>query len=69
MCIRDSYNTYPWTEEGELDGVTVTVKGQQEDAVLLAVWTDGQYSYARSCSAPLTAEQATAMAGSVAPLE
>ena len=67
--VSGDYNAYPWTEDADLDGVTVTLKGQQEDAVLLAVWTDGQYSYAFSCSAPLTAEQAAAMAGSVAPLE
>lgn len=61
--------TVTWTAETEADGVTVTLKGQEEDAVLLAVWTDGQYSYALACSAPLTAEEATAMASGVAPLE
>ena len=63
------YNAYPWTAETEADDVTVTLKGQEEDAVLLAVWTDGQYSYALACSAPLMAEEATAMASGVAPLE
>ena len=67
--VSGDYNAYPWTAETEADGVTVTLKGQEEDAVLLAVWTDGQYSYALACSAPLTAEEATAMASGVAPLE
>lgn len=67
--VSGDYNAYPWTEEADLDGVTVTLKGQQEDSVLLAVWTDGQYSYALACSAPLTAEEAAAMAGSVVPME
>ena len=67
--VSGDYNSYPWTAETEADGVTVTLKGQEEDAVLLAVWTDGQYSYALACSAPLTAEEATAMASGVAPLE
>ena len=67
--VSGDYNAYPWTAETEADGVTVTLKGQEEDAVLLAVWTDGQYSYALACSVPLTAEEATAMASGVAPLE
>lgn len=67
--VSGDYNAYPWTEEAELDGITVTLKGQQEDAVLLAVWNDGEYSYAISCSAPLTAEEAAAIAASVAPLK
>ena len=67
--VSGDYNAYPWTEEADLDGITVTLKGQQEDAVLLAVWTDGAYSYAISCSAPLTAEEAAAIAASVAPMK
>lgn len=67
--VSGDYNVYPWTTETNVDGIAVTLKGQEEDAVLLAVWTDGQYSYALSCSAPLTAEEAAAMAASVAPLE
>ena len=67
--VSGDYNAYPWTGEADLDGITVTLKGQQEDAVLLAVWNDGAYSYAISCSAPLMAEQAAAMAASVAPME
>lgn len=67
--VSGDYNAYPWTEEADLDGITVTLKGQQEGAVLLAVWTDGAYSYAISCSTPLTAEQAAAIAASVAPME
>lgn len=67
--VSGDYNAYPWTEDADLDGVTVTLKGQQEDVVLLAVWTDGQYSYALSCSVPLTAEQASVIASSVAPMK
>lgn len=67
--VSGDYNAYPWTVDVDLDGITVTLKGQQEDAVLLAVWTDGGYSYAISCSAPLTAEEAAAIAASVAPME
>lgn len=67
--VSGDYNAYPWTEEAGLDGVVVTLKGQAEDAVSLAVWTDGRCSYALSWSAPLTEEQAVAIAVSVAPLE
>ena len=67
--VSGDYNSYPWTADVELNGMAAVLKGQGEDVVLLAVWTDGQYSYALSCSAPLTAEEAAAMAESVAPLE
>lgn len=47
--ISGDYSSYPETETVDLDGRSVTLKGE-EGKVSLAVWSDGEYAYAVRCS-------------------
>ncbi len=47
--ISGDYNEYKETEEAEVNGNKVTVKGN-EGKVSLAIWTEGDYSYSVSVS-------------------
>ena len=49
------YNVYAKNTETEVSGNTVTLKGENGDYTL-AVWTDGQYAYSISVTAPLSQE-------------
>ncbi len=64
LCYRKSqgmednsgdYNVYAQNTEAEVSGNTVTLKGE-DGAYTLAVWTDGQYAYSISVTAPLAQE-------------
>lgn len=48
--ISGDYNDYEETNTAELDGITVTFKGDSEK-IMLAVWQNGGYTYAVSVSA------------------
>ena len=49
------YNVYALNTEAEVSGNTVTLKGE-DGAYTLAIWTDGQYAYSISVTAPLSQE-------------
>lgn len=49
------YTVYAREETLELQGLTVTLKGE-ESAFSLAVWTDGDFSYSVSVTTPLPGE-------------
>lgn len=47
--VSGDYNEYGEVSEQDVDGLTVTLKGDGE-RVYLAIWTDGDYSYSVSVS-------------------
>ena len=49
------YNEYAQNTEAEISGNVVTLKGEN-GAYTLAIWTDGQYAYSISVTAPLSQE-------------
>lgn len=51
------YAAYAAQTSYNLDDLTVTLKGDAEQSYVLAVWTDGDYSYSLRLSQPLTSEQ------------
>ena len=56
------YNVYAQNTETEVSGNTVTLKGENGDYTL-AIWTDGQYAYSISVTAPLSQEAFLALIG------
>lgn len=51
------YTAYAAQLSYDLDGLAVTLKGDTQDSYLLAVWTDGTYSYSLKLSSPLSQTQ------------
>lgn len=51
------YTTYTAQTSYDLDGLSVTLKGEADQSYVLALWTDGSYSYSLRLSQPLTVEQ------------
>lgn len=51
--VSGDYNEYAETESVDVDGVSVTMKGEG-GLVSLAVWTTGDYSYALSVEAAIS---------------
>lgn len=51
------YTAYTAQTSYNLDGLTVTLKGDAEQSYVLALWTDGSYTCSLRLSQPLTAEQ------------
>lgn len=62
--ISGDYNTYSVDETVSVDGVDVTVKGN-EDGYHLAIWTANGYTYAISSDAALTQDALTQLAAAV----
>lgn len=51
------YTVYAAQLSYNLDGLAVTLKGDTQDSYLLALWTDGNYSYSLKLSASLSQSQ------------
>lgn len=51
------YTAYAAQLSYDLNGLSITLKGDTQDLYLLAVWTDGTYSYSLKLSAPLSQTQ------------
>ena len=47
--ISGDYNSYSDEHTAELDGVTVTLRGN-DGLVMTAIWTDGDYAYSITCN-------------------
>lgn len=65
--VSGDYNQWSYAEDADAGAMTVRLKGAARDAVSLAVWTAGGNSYSLTFSAPVDADTALSIAGSVAP--
>ena len=62
--VSGDYNEYAETETVDVDGVSVTMKGE-DGLVKLAIWTNGDYSYALSAESGLSQSDMAALVSSI----
>jgi hypothetical protein len=62
--ISGDYNEYSDNGTAEVDGNTVTLRGD-DGKVSTAVWTSGKYTYSVSFDTPVTEEKMTALIGKI----
>lgn len=57
--ISGNYNEYEYTSTFDVDGNQITVKGDSEDSIKLAIWNDGAYAHSLSYENGVTLEEVT----------
>lgn len=62
--ISGDYNNYPQVSEKTIDGRTVTMKGK-DDRVMVALWTDGDYTYSIGINAGMDTDSMTALISAI----
>lgn len=62
--ISGDYSVYPQVGTADVDGLSVTEKGR-DDRVMVAVWSDGGYTYAVVSDAGMSAGDAAALIQSI----
>ncbi len=63
--ISGDYEEYAYEEEIEVNGNTVTLKGESEAEVILAVWNDDDYAYCVRIADGVSSDTMSALVGEV----